>query len=190
MKLPKILLQQLPVSNNKKVWVNSVKLTMAGDDIASPAFNNSKLILKEQRKLLTRKKVDEDFWLAGFNNNKGEHGAKKETKTWLMRKSMHCLVLVFTFMSRSLHEKICWYSFPFMNLNSQLKFSTRKFTWITNFNKSSKKSHLQCPFCLWKWDLFAWGCNLIFILRALKQDPLGNSPMANFRWIWESETRL
>ena len=34
---------------------------MAGDDIASPAFNNSKLILKEQRKLLTRKIVDEDF---------------------------------------------------------------------------------------------------------------------------------
>ena len=189
MKLPKIFLQQLPVSNNKKVWVNSVKLTMAGDDIASPAFNNSKLILKEQRKLLTRKKVDEDFWLAGFNNNKGEHGAKKETKTWLMSKSMHCLVLVFTFMSRSLHEKICWYSFPFMNLNSQLKFSTRKFTWITNFNKSSKNSHLQCLF-LWKWDLFAWECNLIFILRALKQEPLGNSPMANFRWIWESETRL
>ena len=29
---------------------------MAGDDMASPAFNNSKLILKEQRKLLTRKK--------------------------------------------------------------------------------------------------------------------------------------
>ena len=189
MKLPKIFLQQLPVSNNKKVWVNSVKLTMAGDDMASPALNNSKLILKEQRKLLTRKKVDEDFWLAGFNNNKGEHGAKKETKTWLMSKSMHCLVLVFTFMSRSLHEKICWYSFPFMNLNSQLKFSTRKFTWITNFNKSSKNSHLQCLF-LWKWDLFAWECNLIFTLRALKQERLGNSRMANFRWIWESETRL
>ena len=119
MKLPKIFLQQLPVSNNKKVWVNSVKLTMAGDDIASPAFNNSKLILKEQRKLLTRKKVDEDFWLAGFNNNKGEHGAKKETKTWLMSKSMHCLMLVFTFMSRSLLDNICWYSFVFMNLNSQ-----------------------------------------------------------------------
>ena len=29
---------------------------MAGDDMASPALNNSKLILKEQRKLLTRKK--------------------------------------------------------------------------------------------------------------------------------------
>ena len=40
----------------KKVWVNPVKLTMAGDDMASPALNNSKLILKEQRKLLTRKK--------------------------------------------------------------------------------------------------------------------------------------
>ena len=54
---------------------------MAGDDMASPAFNNSKLILKEQRKLLTRKKVDEDFRSAGVNNNKGESGAKKETKT-------------------------------------------------------------------------------------------------------------
>ena len=146
MKLPKIFLQQLSVSNNKKVCVNSVKLTMAGDDMASPAFNNSKLILKEQRKLLTRKKVDEDFWLAGFNNNKGEHGAKKETNTWLMSKSMRCLVLVFTFMSHSLHDNICWYSFAFMNLNSQLKFATRKFTWITNFKKSSKKSHLQCLF--------------------------------------------
>ena len=146
MKLPKIFLQQLSVSNNKKVCVNSVKLTMAGDDIASPAFNNSKLILKEQRKLLTRKKVDEDFWLAGVNNNKGKHGAKKETKTWLMSKSMRCLMLVFTFMSHSLHDNIFWYSFAFMNLNSQLKFATRKFTWITNFKKSSKKSHLQCPF--------------------------------------------
>ena len=29
---------------------------MAGDDIASPAFNNSKLILKEQRKLLIQEK--------------------------------------------------------------------------------------------------------------------------------------
>ena len=183
MKLPKSFLQQLPVSNNKKVWVNSVKLTMAGDDIASPAFNNSKLILKEQRMLLTREKVNKDFWLAG------EHGAKKETKTWLMSKSMHCLVLVFAFMSHSLRDNSCWYSFAFINLNSQLKFATRKFTWITNFNKSSKHSHLQCLF-LWKWDLFAWECTLIFIIRALKQEPLRNSRMANFRWIWESETRL
>ena len=65
----------------KKVRVNPVKLTMAGDDMASPALNNSKLILKEQRKLLTRKKVDGVFLLARFNNNKGESGAKKETKT-------------------------------------------------------------------------------------------------------------
>ena len=34
---------------------------MAGDDMASPALNNSKLILKEQRKLLTRKKSMEMF---------------------------------------------------------------------------------------------------------------------------------
>ena len=45
----------------KKVRVNPVKLTMAGDDMASPALNNSKLILKEQRKLLTRKKSMEFF---------------------------------------------------------------------------------------------------------------------------------
>ena len=63
--------------------------------MASPAFNNSKLILKEQRKLLRRNKVDEDFWLAGVNNNKGKHGAKKETKTWLMSKSMHCFCVGF-----------------------------------------------------------------------------------------------
>ena len=158
---------------------------MAGDDIASPAFSNSKLILKEQRKLLTRKKVDEDFWLAGVNNNKGKHGAKKETKTWLMSKSMHCLVLVFTFMSHSLHDNICWYSFAFMNLNSQ-PGNLRESQTLKRVPKS-----LTCnAFFLWKWDLFAWECNLIFILRALKQEPLGDSRMANFRWIWENETRL
>ena len=147
MKLPKIFLQQLPFSNNKKVWVNSVKLTMAGDDIASPAFNNSKLILKEQRKLLTRKKVDEDFWLAGFNNNKGDHGAKKETKTWLMSKSMHCLVLVFTFKSRSLHDNICWYSFALMNLNSQLTFATRKFSESQFLTRVPKTLTCNAFFC-------------------------------------------
>ena len=147
MKLPKIFLQQLPVSNNKKVWVNSVKLTMAGDDIASPAFNNSKLILKEQRKLLTRKKVDEDFWLAGFNNNKGDHGAKKETKTWLMSKSMHCLVLVFTFQSCSLHDNICWYSFALMNLNSQLTFATRKFSESQFLTRVPKTLTCNAFFC-------------------------------------------
>ena len=53
---------------------------MAGNDMASPALNNSKLILKEQRKLLTRKKSMEFFSQHVLIITKGKAARRRKQK--------------------------------------------------------------------------------------------------------------
>ena len=79
---------------------------MAGDDIASPALNNSKLILKEQRKLLSKTMSMEIFSQHVLIITKGK-AARRRKKNVIDELIMTCLVLVFAFMSRSLHDNVC-----------------------------------------------------------------------------------
>ena len=76
---------------------------MAGDDIASPALNNSKLILKSKESCLHKKDLDGDFQLLSFVNREGyvsENGKKSNRFRLGKQQLCTCIPPFCTFLCR------------------------------------------------------------------------------------------